>query len=80
VQRVDAQFDLILKGKPIGTFTLTLRHSLTREAAAAQDKNLPTELSWNDARQFIARDDLRNRTMTLYRDLNDHEHFAIKID
>jgi hypothetical protein len=43
-ERVDAQFDLILKGDLVGTFTLTLHHSLTRAAAAAKDKNVPTEL------------------------------------
>ena len=79
-ERVDAQFDLILKGLLVGRFTLTLRHSLTRAAAAAEDKNLPTELSWNDARQFIKRDDLIGRTMTLNRDVNDRKHFAVEID
>ena len=79
-ERVDAQFDLILRGIIIGRFTLTLRHSLTRVAAAAEDKNLPTELSWNDARQFVSRDDLIGRTMILYRDVNDRKHFAVEID
>ncbi|MGO8835161.1 MAG: hypothetical protein ACLQE9_20410 [Roseiarcus sp.] len=79
-ERVDAQFDLILKGLPVGTFTLTLRHSLTRAAAAPADKNLPTELSWNDARQFVTRDDLIGRTLSLYRDVNDRRHFALEID
>jgi HKD family nuclease len=79
-ERVDASFDLILKGIKVGTFTLTLRHSLTRVAAAAVDKNVPTELCWNDARQFIMRADLIGRKMTLYRDLNNTKHFAVEID
>ncbi|HTV67941.1 MAG TPA: phospholipase D family protein [Rhizobiaceae bacterium] len=79
-ERVNADFDLFIKGKNVGRFTLTLRHSLTRAAAAAEDKNLPTELSWNDAREYVARPDLLERTMTLLLDMGDANHFAVEID
>jgi len=79
-EKVDATFDLFIKGKNVGQFTLTLRHSLTRAAAAADDKNSPTELSWNDARPYVMRDDLLDRTMTLLTDTADSEHFAVEID
>lgn len=79
-ESVDAEFDLFIKGTNVGRFTLTLRHSFTRAAAAADDHNLPTELSWNDALPFIARTDLLERTMTLLIDLGDPNHFAIEID
>jgi HKD family nuclease len=77
---VDAEFDLFIKGTNVGRFTLTLRHSFTRAAAAADDHNLPTELSWNEALSFITRTDLLERTMTLLIDLGDPNHFAIEID
>lgn len=77
---VDAEFDLFIKGTNVGRFTLTLRHSFTRAAAAVDDHNLPTELSWNEALPFIARPDLLDRTMTLLIDLGDPNHFAIEID
>jgi hypothetical protein len=77
---VDTEFDLFIKGTNVGRFTLTLRHSFTRAAAAADDHNLPTELSWNEALPFIARADLLDRTMTLLIDLGDPNHFAIEID
>jgi HKD family nuclease len=76
----NAEFDLYVKGKLEGTFTLTLRHSSTRVAAAVFDKNVPTELSWNDARHYITRRDLIGLTMTLYRNINDPKRFAITID
>lgn len=77
---VDAKFDLFIKGTNVGRFTLTLRHSFTRAAAAADDHNLPTELSWNEALPIIARTDLLDRTMTLLIDLGDRNHFAVEID
>ncbi len=79
-QKADGEFEIILKGTPIGRFTLTLRHSLTRVAAASEDKNLPTNLSWNEARSHISRRDLIRRTMTLHRDVSNPLLFAISID
>jgi hypothetical protein len=79
-EQADADFDLIIKGTNVGSFNLTLRHSLTRVKAAADDKNLPTNISWNDAIGLVRRDDLLGRTMRLFRAESDPSHFAIEID
>ncbi len=79
-EKADAQFQLWVKGENHGTFSLTISHSLKRVRAAKKDKNSPTELRWNDAAKMIARPDLLDRTMRLYRDIGDPMDFAIEID
>ena len=44
IETANHRFDLVIKGVLIGTFDLTLRHSLTRAAAAAVDHNSPTRV------------------------------------
>lgn len=80
IETAAQQFDLVIKGVLVGTFGLTLRHSLTRAAAAAADHNSPTSLSWNDARQLVAREDLLERTMRIWRSATDPKEFQIEID
>lgn len=80
IETADQQFDLVIKGVLVGTFDLTLRHSLTRAAAAAADHNSPTSLSWNEARSLVAREDLLGRTMRIWRSTADPTEFQVEID
>lgn len=80
IETSDQEFDLVVKGVLLGTFDLTLRHSLTRAAAAATDHNSPTSLSWNEARPLVARDDLLDRTMRIWRSTVYPDEFQIEID
>ena len=80
IETADQQFDLVIKGVLVGTFGLTLRHSLTRAAAATSDHNSPTSLSWNAARPLVAREDLLLRTMRIWRSTSDPTEFQIEID
>jgi HKD family nuclease len=80
IETADQEFDLVIKGVLIGTFDLTLRHSLTRAAAAAADHNSPTSLSWNEARPLVAREDLLDRTMRIWRSTVDPDEFQVEID
>lgn len=80
IETASQPFDLVVKGVVLGTFNLTLRHSLTRAAAAAIDNNSPTSLSWNEARPLVAREDLLDRTMRVRRSIADPSEFQIEID
>jgi HKD family nuclease len=80
IETAEQAFDLVIKGVLLGTFPLTLRHSLTRAAAAAVDHNSPSGLSWNQARGLVAREDLLNRTMRIWRSITDAPKFRIEID
>jgi len=79
-EKADAEFDLVIKGVLVGTFPLTLRHSFRRAKAAKKDKNLPTEISWNDAKSFIQKEDLLGRTMKIYQSKTNPMKFRIDID
>ena len=79
-EKADADFDLVIRGSLVRTFSLTLTHSLTRVKAAKSDKNLPTEISWNAAKPFIQREDLRDRTMRIYKSATNPMKFRIDID
>lgn len=80
IETADQLFDLVIKGVVVGTFPLTLRHSLTRAAAAPTDHNSPSGLSWNQARPLVAREDLLGRTMRIWRSKPDRTKFRIDID
>ena len=80
IETAPQKFDLVIKGVLLGTFDLTLRHSLTRTAAAAADHNSPTSLSWNEARPLVAREDLLERTMRIWRSTADPTEFQVEID
>ncbi len=80
IETATQEFDLVIKGVLVGTFDLTLRHSLTRAAAAAADHNSPTSLSWNEARPLVAREDLLDRTMRIWRSTVDPDEFQVEID
>jgi len=80
IETATQDFDLVIKGVLVGTFDLTLRHSLTRAAAAAMDKNSPTSLSWNEARPLVAREDLLERTMRIWRSTVNPDEFQVEID
>lgn len=80
IETTNQRFDLVVKGVLLGTFDLTLRHSLTRAAAAPTDNNSPTSLSWNEARPLVAREDLLDRTMRIWRSTADPGKFQIEID
>ncbi|WP_298469295.1 phospholipase D family protein [uncultured Erythrobacter sp.] len=72
--------DLVIAGVLVGTFQMTFRHSLTRAAAEAADHNSPTSLSWNEARSLVAREDLLDRTMRIWRSSSDRTKVQIEID
>lgn len=80
IETATQEFDLVIKGVLVGTFDLTLRHSLTRAAAAAADHNSPTSLSWDEARPLVAREDLLDRTMRIWRSTVDPDEFQVEID
>jgi len=80
IETAEQAFDLVIKGVLLGTFPLTLRHSLTRAAAAPVDHNSPSGLSWNQARPLVAREDLLGRTMRIWQSTVDTSKFRIDID
>jgi HKD family nuclease len=75
-----ASFGLVVKNVFCGEHVMKLTHSFTRAAAATTDRNLPTEVSWGTARQFIAKEELIGRSMLIFRSKIDRTKFVIEID
>jgi hypothetical protein len=80
VDEAFAKFQLVLKGISYGEFDLALRHTTSTTSESYLQKNAMTRLSWGPMREYIARPDLINRTLALYRDKVDPTRFVLEID
>lgn len=75
-----AKFQLVLKGISYGEFDLAIRHSNSTTSKAYKQRNAMTRLSLGPMREYIARPDLIDRTLALYRDKADPTRFVLEID
>ena len=80
MERAEAQFRLIIRDVDYGVFTLRLSHNTRTDTAAYEQSNSMTQLHWGEARPLVAREDLLDRTMYLYRDETDSDLFVLEID
>lgn len=80
MERAEAQFRLIIRDVDYGVFTLRLSHNTRTDTAAYEQSNSMTQLHWGEARPLVAREDLLDRAMYLYRDETDPDLFVLEID
>jgi HKD family nuclease len=80
VDEAYAKFQLIIKGISYGDFDLAIRHTTTTTSRAYIQSNAMTRLSWGPMRPYVARNDLIDRTLALYRDRADPKRFMLEID
>lgn len=80
VDEAFAKFQLVLKGISYGEYDLRIGHTTSTTSAAYKQNNAMTRLSWGPMRDFIARPDLIDRTLALYRDKVDPTRFVLEID
>jgi hypothetical protein len=80
VEEAFAKFHLVLKGISYGEYDLAIRHSTSKTSTSYKQKNAMTRLSWGPMREFVARPDLIERTLALYRDRVDPKRFVLEID
>jgi len=80
MERAEAQFRLIIRDVDYGVYTLRLSHNTRTDTSAYRRKNSMTQLHWGLARNLIAREDLLDRTMYLYRDETGPDLFVLEID
>lgn len=80
VELADAKFHLVIKGISYGEFDLRIRHTTSTTSKTYLQRNAMTRLSWGPMRAFIARPDLIDRTLALYRDKVDPSRFTLEID
>ncbi len=80
MERANARFRLIIRDIDYGIFDLRLSHNSRTDTKAYEQRNSMTQLHWGDARQHVAREDLLDRTLRLYRDRNDQRLFVMEVD
>ena len=66
-ERTTAQFELLIAGVSYGVFELRISHNTRIESRAYAQGNSMTQLHWGAARTLVAREDLLERTIYLYK-------------
>lgn len=79
-EEAEALFQLNIKGIYHGEFPLWIRHKTDTSSATYRQHNAMTSLRWGYMRDYIARRDLIDRTLSLYRDKTDSKRFVLEID
>ncbi len=80
VDEAYAKFHLVVKGISHGEFDLAIRHTTSTNTRSYEQRNAMTRLSWGPMREHVAREDLIDRTLGLYRDEADPTRFVLEID
>lgn len=80
MERAEAQFRLVIRDVDYGVFALRLSHNSLTDTPAYEQRNSMTQLHWGQARPLIAREDLLDRIMSLYRDETAPDMFVLEID
>lgn len=80
IHRAEAQIRLIVKDVDYGVHTMHLSHNTRTDTAAYEQRNSMTSLHWGDAKPLVAKEDLLDRVLKLFRETNDPTRFTLEID
>jgi HKD family nuclease len=80
LERASENFELVIKNVNCGVFKLKLTHDTRLGSRTREEKNLVTQIHWGDAKKFIAKEDLLDRILYLYRKDTTPPEFTIEID
>ncbi|MBI3510320.1 MAG: phospholipase D family protein [Bacteroidetes bacterium] len=67
LERAEGTFNIVIDGKPSGSFKLTLTHNPRTDTRSYEQKNSMTSISWGEAKKVIAKDNLIGKNATLYK-------------
>ncbi|HCP82699.1 MAG TPA: hypothetical protein DIT67_14435 [Octadecabacter sp.] len=76
----EATFQIVIRGVDYGLHELTVTNDTRTDTASYKQRQPMSAVRWGEARPLIARDDLLERSMRLYRDPDDEGVFVIDID
>lgn len=79
-ERSQIKAHIFTKGEYRGTFDLKISHNTDTTSKSYQQYNAMTNVSWGDAKNLIAQNDLLGRIMTLHRKDSAPPEFMIEID
>ncbi len=80
LERARCNFRIVIKDVNYGVFEMQLTHDSRIDSPAYEQNNSLTQLHWGEVRQLVAREDLLERTLYLYRDEAQPDLFVIEID
>ncbi|WP_420723689.1 hypothetical protein [Hwanghaeella sp. LZ110] len=80
LERATGSFRIVIKDVNYGVFDMGLTHDSRTDSATYKQNNSVTQLHWGDVKPMVARDDLLDRTMYLYRDKSKPDQFVLEID
>jgi len=79
-EEAHAKFHLVIKGISYGDFDLRIGHTMGTASASYKQNNAMTRLSWGPVKSYVGHADLKDRTLSLFRDLADPTRFVLEID
>ncbi|WP_347268692.1 phospholipase D family protein [Paracoccus sp. (in: a-proteobacteria)] len=80
LERARARFRIVIKDVNYGVFEMQLTHDSRLDSPAYAQNNSLTQLHWGDVKPLVAKEDLLDRTLYLYRDEEQPDLFVIEID
>ncbi len=78
LERAKATFNIVIDGRSSGSFKLTLTHNPRTDTRSYEQKNSMTSISWGEAKNVIAKDNLIGKSATLYK-TKKKEEFTLEI-
>ncbi len=75
-----AEFQIIIRGVDYGVHSLVVTHDTRTNTATYMQRQPMSAVRWGDARAIIAREDLLDRTMSLYRVEGQPTSFVLEVD
>lgn len=79
-EEAHAKFHLVIKGVSYGDFDLRIGHTMGTTSKAYKQNNAMTRLSWGPVKDYVRHADLKDRTLSIFRDLADPTRFVLEID
>ncbi len=79
IEYADCDFEVILEGRNIGSFSLELVHSTDFTSKTALQNNAMTKIKWGPLRHCIDNPDYLNKTLKIYRTNSNPSTYILEI-
>lgn len=79
LERASALFQIIIKGKDHGIFSLALTHNTRTDTASYRQKNSMTSVIWGESKKIVAKRDLIGASAKLYKNQGTENFFILEI-
>lgn len=77
IEYTTVQFKIIVNGENQGIFELKIRHNTDTNSSTYKQKNSMTSVSWGNAKSVIAKEELIDKTVKLYKSTSSDSQFVL---